>query len=223
MPGPVFRLVRSLGAALLTPIAFSLRSGHFRSALANKAVSRSGEPLPWYTYPCIDFLRFRDFSDRTVLELGAGQSTLWWAGRAKSVVAIEGDRGWYESLLRLVPGTVGLYFVPQDDAAICVAEVAKRLAALGEPRFDVVVIDGLWRRELVATAARVVAPDGIVICDNAEGYGFHEAFLDKGFERVDFYGYAPGVILPHCTAIYFRAGAFVFDSRIPITVVATER
>jgi hypothetical protein len=29
---------------------------------------------------------------------------------------------------------------------------------------------------------------------------------------VDFYGHAPGVILPHCTAVFFKGRAFVFGN-----------
>jgi hypothetical protein len=29
---------------------------------------------------------------------------------------------------------------------------------------------------------------------------------------VDFYGHAPGVILPHCTSVFFKGSAFVFGN-----------
>ncbi|MFM7806835.1 MAG: thrombospondin type 3 repeat-containing protein, partial [Planctomycetota bacterium] len=46
---------------------------------------------------------------------------------------------------------------------------------MGNRKFDVIVIDGLDRRQLVPVACERLAEGGIVICDNAEGYGFHEA------------------------------------------------
>jgi hypothetical protein len=82
--------------------------------------------------------------------------------------------------------------------------------------FDVVVIDGLWRSELVDIALEQVAGTGAIICDNAEGYGFYEAFLKKGMMRVDLFGYAPGIVNPHCTSIYFREGCFLFAPEQPI-------
>ena len=63
----------------------------------------------------------------------------------------------------------------------------------------------------------------IIICDNAEGYGFYEGFKSRGMDRVDFYGYCPGVILEHSTSIYFMRSSFVFDPTIPIHVIAKER
>jgi hypothetical protein len=53
----------------------SVCSGHFRSSVNGKALSQAGVPLPWYTYPAIDFLTQRDFRGRSVLEFGGGQST----------------------------------------------------------------------------------------------------------------------------------------------------
>ena len=186
------------------------------------AVSRSGAPLPWYTYPCIDFLKYRSYEDRTIIEFGAGQSTLWWAQRAKHVVAFEGDELWYQTLKVIVPSNVELYLVPIDSPLACVEAINRILSFQLNPRFDIAVIDGLWRYQMIAIAARLMKDTGVIICDNAEGYGFYEGFKERNFHRVDFFGNAPGVVLPHCTSIFFRPGSFVFDPKYPIPVIATE-
>src|SRR5262245_56791293 len=82
----VLSAVRRTQTALRAPIRFSKNTGHFLSSLKARAVDKDGNPLPWYTYPAIDFLRRKCFAERTVLEFGSGQSTLWWAARARSVV-----------------------------------------------------------------------------------------------------------------------------------------
>jgi hypothetical protein len=43
---------------------------HLRSAVKGQPVNARGEPVPWYTYPAIDYLRQLDFSDKTVFEYG---------------------------------------------------------------------------------------------------------------------------------------------------------
>lgn len=215
-PAWLANLIRSTGTAVLAPVLYSRRTGHWRSAFARRALSRQGAPLPWYTYPCSDFLQQRDFSDRSVLEFGAGQSTLWWAARAARVVALEGSEAWWRELRERVPANVALHRVAGDDERRCVAEVAAVLEQGGIERFDVVVIDGLCREALIDTAVSRVTGDGIIVCDNAEGYGIHAGFLARGFQRVDFFGNAPAVVRPHCTSIYFRSGAFVFDPAWPI-------
>jgi len=203
--------IRSVGTAALTPFYFSARSGHFKSSFRRAAVSSKGEPLPWYTFPCIDFLRLRNFSGRSVLEFGGGQSSVWWGRHAESVVTFEGDKGWYERIRSGMPRNVDLRLVTGTTPEARVEAIRSSLEAMGNRKFDVIVIDGLDRRQLVPVACERLAEGGIVICDNAEGYGFHEALKGRGLSRVDFYGHAPGVILPHSTSIVFRGGSWVFE------------
>jgi hypothetical protein len=219
-PPAISRTIRSAGTAILTPVMFSLRTGHWRSSFRTKAVSASGLPVPWYTYPCIDFLKYRSYENRAVLEFGSGQSTLWWAQRAARVVAVEGDASWFEILEPEVPSNVELHLVNDDDLPSCLKDVKRVLAAQSNGKFDVVVIDGLQRSGLVDVAVRSVKEDGIIVCDNAESYGFYEAFKDRDFHRVDFFGNAPGVILPHCTSIFFHENAFAFAPNYEIPVIA---
>lgn len=215
--------IRNLATALLTPILFSWRTGHLRSSFKMAAVTKSGDPLPWYTYPCIDFLRFRSYEDKTVLEFGAGQSTRWWAHRAKRVVAFEGDEAWLQKLKANIPSNVELHLVSMESPSACVEAVQRVLSDQSNPRFDIVVIDGLYRSDLIELATRVVLDTGIIICDNAESYGIYEGFKDRNFQRVDFFGNAPGVVLTHCTSIFFRTDPFVFDPKYSIPVIAKER
>lgn len=214
--------IRSLGTAVLTPFLLSRRTGHWKSSFAMMALSSGGTAIPWYTYPCIDFLKFRNFDNKTVLEFGAGQSTLWWAQKASRVIALEGDEDWLRRLKPEVPANADVHLVPVGSASACVDGVNRILADYPDMRFDVVVIDGLWRDEMIDIAARVVKDDGIVICDNAESFGFFEGFKSRDFQRVDFFGHAPGVVLPHCTSVYFRSASPAFAAAHPIPVIAKE-
>ena len=227
LPRSVWAPLRRVATAVITPVAFSLWSGHFRSSLKQKAVSRSGAALPWYTYPCIHLLEFRNFASRRVLEFGGGQSTLWWAARADRVVTIEEDAAWHDSLAGHVPANVDLHLVPsRRDGALAreafLAGVEAIVAGRGQA-FDVVVIDGYhFRGDLVDLALGCLAEDGALICDDSEGYGIHEATRDRAVSRVDFFGHQPGVVLPHCTSIVFRNRCFLFDPHHRIPDVATE-
>jgi hypothetical protein len=180
------------------------------------SVSRSGEPLPWYTYPCIEFLKFRNYANKTILEFGAGQSTMWWAQRASRVISLEADKLWLQKLQLEVPSNVDLYLIPDSDSSSCVNAVNAILSKSSIAKFDVVIIDGVWRWHMIEIASQVVTEDGMIICDNAEGYGFCEGFRHRGFRRVDFFGNAPGVVLQHCTSIFFGCSSFAFDPSHPI-------
>lgn len=215
-PGWLATIIRSTATAFLTPLMFSHKTGHFRSSFKRAAVTCAGSPLPWFSYPCTDFLKHRDYTGRTVLEFGGGQSTLWWAARADKVVTLEGDRGWHDRIAGTMPANVDLHLVSMETRDKNVSEVTGVLNSLDTATFDVVVIDGLYRREMIEIACARLSVDGIIICDDAEGYDYHTGFAGRGMSRVDFYGFVPGVILPHCTAVYFRPGAFVFDPDVPI-------
>ena len=222
LPPWLANTIRNGVTAVLTPALYSYRTGHFRSSLKMAAVCKHGNPLPWYTYPAIDFLGGRRFENRTVLEFGGGQSTLWWATRASSVVTFEANRAWHDRIKIGMPINVDLHYVSRESGESDASQVTTILSAKTNRQYDVVVIDGLTRAQMFDIACNYIAPGGIIICDNAEGYGFYEGFKDRGLSRVDFYGNAPGILLPHCTSIYFAAASFAFDAAIPIRVIAKE-
>ena len=222
LPSWIANPLRNVVTAFLTPVLFSYRSGHFRSSFKMAAVTKNGEPIPWYTYPAINFLKYRTYRERTVLEFGGGQSTLWWAKQAQAVVTFEGNESWYNKIKGNMPSNVHLHHVSGKKGDEQVTEINRILESLPYEKYDVIAIDGLYRYEMIDIACRVLSDDGIIICDNAEGYGFYEGFKDRGLGRVDFYGNAPGVILPYCTAFYFRHNSFVFHAENPIHVIAKE-
>jgi hypothetical protein len=214
-PRFVWQPLRAVLTAVMTPLLFSITSGHFRSSIRRKPVSSKGLPIPWYTYPCIDFLATRDFTNRRVLEAGAGNSTLWWAKRSSFVMSLEGNIHWIKALAPNIPANASIEHVSMRSASDCIADVMRATAQ--QDLFDVIVIDGLHRVAILPYLSSRLRLDGALICDNAEGFGFFEELRTLGFERVDFFGFAPGVINRHCTSIAFRGpGCFLFSPDIPI-------
>lgn len=218
LPAPLTRSIRAGSTALLTPFYFSIRSGHFVSSLQSKAVDAQQAPLPWYTYPAIEFLSSRDFTGRHVLEFGAGQSTLWWAKHAAQVTSFEEDKGWYEQVKTRMPAHVDLTFCP--DLRLHDFE-----QQIGAQRFDVVIVDGFDRLVAAQKARLVLKPDGILILDNSEGYWGAEGtypiidlLMSEGMMRVDFCGHSPANIMPSCTSIFFRAENWLFSQTNPPVV-----
>lgn len=222
-PRSLTKFLRSATTAFIAPNIIAHRSGHWRSSFKSLAVDGSGKPIPWYTYPSLDYLRRQSFAGRRVLEVGGGQSTLWWASRADSVVTIETDKAWAEQLTGIVPKNVEVIYMDTttDPRSVFVAAVKARLERDRPQPFDIIVIDGAYRSSFVQLARELLSPDGAIICDNSMGYGFFEAMRESEFSRVDFYGIAPGTSAYDATSIYFKSGSFLFNNSHPIGATET--
>lgn len=209
MPKFLFRWVRLVGSAVLTPFLFSYRTGHFKSALLGRAVDKCGRPIPWYTYPSVEFLETRNFKEKSVMEWGAGQSTFWWASRAKRVTAFESDLSWHTMIEKQKLPNVVIHKVPEDLQGAESLIVGKL--------FDMIIVDGLDRAKATNISIAHLSEDGAILVDNSEQYWspreeypILDMLQDKGFQRVDFFGNAPGVIQLHCTSLFFRSQCFLF-------------
>jgi len=218
MPDFLWDPLRAAMTAVSTPLRFSTRTGHFRSSLARAACTPDGRPLPWYTYPAIDFLAQRGFEGRDVLEFGGGQSTLWWQARARSVLTVEGDRDWYQRIVGGMASNVSLHHVPVEPED-SLQQIRTLIARHSTQKFDVIIVDGHRRRELAALAFDYLAPEGALLLDNAEGYGFYEEIRGRNCRRVDFFGFAPGVSLRHCTSLVFVGDCFLLRPDIRIATL----
>jgi hypothetical protein len=210
LPASVFAPLRAVGTALLTPFLFSTRTGHAISSLRERAMNGAGEPTPWITYPAIDLLRSKDLRDRRVLEFGAGQSTLFWADRAAEILSFEDNPAFFDEVMSKLPSRARVHLVPPS-----LEGVAERV---GQDKFDIVLVDGLDRAKACKIALGAVAPDGVIILDNAEGFWGPEGtypIMDMcraaGLQRVDFYGFAPGMMDQHCTSMFFGPTCFLFQ------------
>lgn len=202
------RIVRRPLIALGTPAVFSLESGHWRSALVGMAVDRNGAPLPWLTYPAIAFLDRLDMSQADMLEFGAGQSTLYFGQRCRSVVTLEDRPAWAAHVRKSAGGNVTVIDsprVPQADMVV--------------GPFNMILVDGLHRSTASEISVDLLSPDGLAIVDNATDYqGVTEPFEQDGFMRVDFIGRAPASWRQHSTAIFFKPGCRFLHHASPAAV-----
>jgi Methyltransferase domain len=174
---------------------------HFRTVVSRSAVDREGNPLPWYTYPAIEFLSQLDFRDRSVFEFGSGNSTLFWAAVARRVVSVEDDENWYHSVRSRVPDNAEL--VLETD----LAEFPGVLPRCSE-KFDVVVVDGpargRTRLKCARAALRAINSGGVIILDNSDWLPESSRVLrDGGLLQVDMTGFAPICAHVQTTSLFF--------------------
>lgn len=148
-------------------------------------VDNNGKYQPWLVYPMIEYLDGLDLSDKDVFEFGAGASTMYFSAKARNVISVEFDKGWYEILKNKVPDNVTLFHEQDGHSYASSAEKFSR-------KFDVVIVDGAERYRSALTAINVVSDDGMIILDNAEWYpNTSELLLNAGFIEIRFSGFSP--------------------------------
>jgi hypothetical protein len=175
--------------------------GHFQSVVSRAPVDAACNPLPWYTYPAIEFLAQLDFSDKCVFEYGAGMSTLFWARVAGRVVSVEDEKQWCESLTPKLPPNATL--VHEADLSRY-ADVIRSHGA-----FDIIVVDGpargRTRLKCCRAALTALRAGGLVILDNSDWLPESSTVLrDSGLLEVDFTGFAPICDHVQTTSLYFH-------------------
>lgn len=217
LPKPVYRFFTKVASAFFTPLHFSLESGHFKSSWLKKSVSKNGDPIPWYTYSLIDFLQHKDLSNKVVLEWGGGQSSFWWAIKAKLVVTIESNKDWFDYLQKLNRfKNLKLNFIDATGEDFSPDFIKESVSKTGIEKFDIIVIDGMERAKLVEPSIEMLNEGGIIIIDDSERYDFSQTFAAHGFSRIDFYGYAPGVLFPKCSSVQAKDISLICSNNLPV-------
>ncbi|MEQ8660924.1 MAG: hypothetical protein RLW62_08910, partial [Gammaproteobacteria bacterium] len=121
------------GAAGVLLDGFGLR----RSRAERRPVDAAGAPLPWYTFPAIEFLEQIDWREKRVFEYGAGHSSYFWAARAAEVVTVEQEPRWFAEIARTPHANLTLLNEP------CAERFPHVIREHGE--FDVIVDDAAQR------------------------------------------------------------------------------
>jgi len=212
LPDTIFNFFRRILTALITPILFSYKSGHFLSSIQSKAVDKKNNPIPWYTYSCIDFLQTFNFKNKKILEFGSGQSSIWWSKLSQEVHSLEDNYYYEKKISKLKINNLKVY---NCDTYL------NNFDKLNFENFffDIIVVDGFDRFLSFKKSLDLISKTGIFIFDNSEGYNeprdnykshpILNMMSEQGFQRIDFYGYAPGVIKKHCTSVFHKQTSFI--------------
>lgn len=176
--------------------------GHLRSVRLNRAVDAAGDPIPWYTYPAIEFLSQIDFRNASVFEYGSGMSTLFWTRVAADVTSVEDDEQWHETVVRRLPPNGQVILEPD------LAEFPHVIHRSGRT-YDVIVVDGpargRTRFKCCRQALTRLNEGGLLILDNSDWLPESSQLLrDAGLLEVDMTGFAPISQHVQTTSLYFH-------------------
>lgn len=116
---------------------------------------------PWLTEAAIEFLDAYISMGMSVLEFGAGASSVWLAGRCVRVATVEHRRKWLELAATGITSDLWqplLRELPYD--SVC--------DQFADESLDLVLVDGRGRVECATAALRLIKPGGILMVDNTE-------------------------------------------------------
>lgn len=165
--------------------------GQTRSMRSWESIDANGEPIPWYTYPAIEYLEHLDFSELSVFEYGSGNSTLWWARRARHVSAVENDALWHAKIMsKLVHARDGgkhIHYRLESESGAYATSLGHQV--------DVVIIDGRFRKDCVKhiLSSRGNSQIAMIIFDNSDWYPDAVGLIREGLGWIeaDFHGFGP--------------------------------
>jgi len=129
-----------------------------------------GRVLPWWTGPSLEWLASKCIGGMDVLEWGCGTSSLWFIANAGSYCGVEHDPRYQMNDPRIVllpEPDLANEFSEDMTAAYARAPFSFKRATVGRRRFDLVVIDGIYRRACARYAPMFLREGGNLVIDNA--------------------------------------------------------
>ena len=204
-PSAIFRTMSSLNHWHALRTHFLAQMNWQQSRRDGKSLNLSG-PTPWWSYGCTDFLDQVVPITSSVLEIGGGASTAWWASRGNSVTTLETDPHWAEVQLQANQQFASHTEVQQ----IPDLNPSTLIPLLEGKTYHVVVNDGSGNRSDLATVlSSVLSADGIFIWDNSDRLEYAQGMQDlvsAGFKPLHFFGLSPISAYASKTTIFSKNG-----------------
>jgi len=199
--------------------SYLISTGWIKTCFIKKSVDKEGKPSPWLTYPVLRFLDKRLNKTMSVYEFGSGNSTMWFSERVKFIRSIEHDQNWISELKPKLSKNVELVYrsigemakLKYGDLTYCKADFSiPYISDIIETdrKFDIIIIDGIFRNSCIATSLKSLALNGILIIDNLNYQKEMSESLDflekQGFKLIEFWGMSPIIPINSCTGIFYK-------------------
>ena len=217
-------------------IEYLTKTGYLES-ISFKAPIRNGLPIPWITYPALEFLEQTVSSNSRILEFGGGFSTLFWALRGNPIIYLENNDLWDNSILEtslefssILRGSIQqISKLLTDDMKSqidlnLVKEVTISKFAFSEQlnqlftdqinQSDLVVIDGDFRNYFLDLCSSSTTVSQIVL-DNSDRNEYDigiNCMLKAGWTKIDFHGLGPINPYGWTTSIFLNKNIISVDT-----------
>ena len=174
---------------------------------------------PLLTWPFLDFLEHLDLQGQSLIELGAGFSTIWLSKRFGKIRSFETNPEWHAAVARNVAHNVELSLVPleqlenaqleyRDEGWLLVDFAGKRTTFLNH-----------FLSQLSAPRRPVA-----IVLDNADWYRRGAQLLQQhGYLELPFFGFKSGQSWISCTSLFIDPPRFAPTQKEPFVQPAFSR
>jgi hypothetical protein len=160
----------------------------------------SNDVYPMLSLPFLDWFNSYDFSDWDMVEIGAGNSTIYFPSKTKTFVSLETDSRYYNYLLPTVEGIVDLRFLTNEDV-----ETGNYSININEK--TIVLIDNDGNRLKTTKSLISKGKPNIVLIDNSEWFPNLCNFLyESGYSEIPFWGIRFEQYQDKCTSVFIKDG-----------------
>jgi len=177
--------------------------GWFNAFKKGEPIDNDNHPIPWFTYPSIDFLDKRLNKKLNVFEFGSGNSSLFFAKRVNRVISVEHNKQWFNKIKTSLPGNSEIKSVESNSSDEYLLPLKT-----SNNKYDIIIVDGIFRNECLLNSIDHLTEYGIVILDDSERTDYTSGInfiLSNNFKRIDFTGFAPGLLYSKSTSIFYRS------------------
>lgn len=172
------------------------------SSMNGELLNGDSESIPLLTTSFLNWFETQRWDSLSLLELGAGSSTLYFSKFFKSVTSYETSQDWFDKLLPKKPNNV--YLIKVDS----IRDALKKNHKKDIHDFDVILIDAGENRANLARWLVIEGYKGIIFFDNSEWYRKSiQMFIGEGFVEIPFFGLKPIEDWVSCTSIVAEPSA----------------
>jgi hypothetical protein len=174
---------------------------------------------PLLTWPFLDFIDHLDLQQQSLIELGAGFSTVWLSKRFGKVRSFETNPEWHTAVARNIASNVELSLIPLEQLEQAQLEYREE---------EWLLVDFAGKRtaflnhflERVSTSRKPAA----IVLDNADWYRRGAQLLQQhGYLELPFYGFKSGQSWISCTSLFMDPARFAPAQKQPFFQPAFSR
>lgn len=184
-----------------------IQYGHSKSKIIGESIDAQENPIPWFTYPAIDYINQIDLRDKNMLEWGSGNSSRYFADKVQQLYSVEHNKDWYKKILNLKLKNHTIQHAENN-----YVEEPVQFSTL----FDLILIDGIQRESCARMALKLLKSGGLIILDNSDRHpDIAKLYRANDFIEVDFHGLGP-------INDYTWTTSFFFDRSVNLRPIALQ-